>query len=120
MNTAAPARLTSIHESRITRYAMNPPYLQYKDYMKARYGEPLFRVPIDFGLGCPHRETDGSGGCTFCNQRGSRAIQTLGTDSVEEQMNESIRFARERYGAKKFMAYIQAFSATFGIEQQPL
>ncbi len=97
---------------------MQSPYLQYKDYMKARYGEPLFRVPIDFGLGCPNREADGSGGCTFCNERGARAIQTLEKESVEEQMTEAIRFARDRYGAKKYMAYIQAFSATFEKDQQ--
>ena len=36
---------------------MNTPYLQYKDYMKERYGDPLYRVPIDFDLGCPHRES---------------------------------------------------------------
>ncbi len=99
---------------------MKSPYLQYKDYMKARYGEPLFRVPIDFNLGCPNREADGSGGCTFCNVRGSKAVQTIGKVSVEEQMAEAIRFARNRYGAKKYMAYIQAFSATFGENQQPL
>ncbi len=98
---------------------MNSPYLQYKDYMKERYGEPLFRIPIDFNLGCPNREFDGSGGCTFCNVRGSAAVQTIGAESVEEQMREAIRFARDRYGAKKFMAYIQAFSATFGERQQP-
>jgi radical SAM protein (TIGR01212 family) len=96
------------------------PYLQYKDYMKERYGEPLFRVPIDFNLGCPNRESDGSGGCTFCNVRGSAAVQTLGADTVEQQMREAVGFARERYGAKKFMAYIQAFSATFGEKQQPM
>ena len=99
---------------------MSSPYLQYKDYMREHYGEPLFRVPIDFGLGCPNREADGSGGCTFCNERGSKAVQTLGKESVEEQMAEAIRFARDRYGAKKYMAYIQAFSATFGEEQQKL
>ncbi len=99
---------------------MQSPYLQYKEYMKARYGEPLFRVPIDFNLGCPNREADGSGGCTFCNARGAAAVQTLGAETVGDQMRQAIRFARERYGAKKFMAYIQAFSATFGPEQQPL
>ena len=72
---------------------MQFPYLQYKDYMKERYGEPLFRVPIDFNLGCPNRESDGSGGCTFCNVRGSAAVQTLGAETVEEQMREAIRFA---------------------------
>ncbi len=99
---------------------MKAPYLQYKDYMKARYGEPLFRVPIDFNFGCPNREADGSGGCTFCNVRGSAAVQTMGAGTVKEQMFEAIRFARDRYNAKKYMAYIQAFSATFGKRQQPL
>jgi radical SAM protein (TIGR01212 family) len=99
---------------------MTSPYLQYKDYLTERYGAPLFRVPIDFNFGCPHREADGTGGCTFCNVRGSRAVQTLGQDSVQDQMQEAIRFARERYGAEKFMAYIQAFSATFGKAQQAM
>ncbi|MEN7973010.1 MAG: TIGR01212 family radical SAM protein [Verrucomicrobiota bacterium] len=99
---------------------MNSPYLQYKDYMRERYGEPLFRVPIDFGLGCPNREADGSGGCAFCNERGAKAVQTRGKETVEEQMAEAIRFARDRYRAKKYMAYIQAFSATFGEEQKPM
>lgn len=99
---------------------MKSPYLQYKDYLIERHGESLYRVPIDFNLGCPNRESDGSGGCTFCNVRGSKAVQTLGKDSVAEQMAEAIRFARDRYGAKKYMAYIQAFSATFGESQLPL
>ncbi len=99
---------------------MNTPYLQYKDYLIERHGESLYRVPIDFNFGCPNREADGSGGCTFCNVRGSAAVQTMGKDSVEEQMAEAIRFARDRYGAKKFMAYIQAYSATFGESQQPM
>jgi len=99
---------------------MKSPYFQYKDYLIERYGESLYRVPIDFNLGCPNRESDGSGGCTFCNVRGSKAVQTIGKESVEEQMAEAIRFARDRYGAKKYMAYIQAFSATFGESQQPM
>ncbi|MDZ8119967.1 TIGR01212 family radical SAM protein [Pontiella agarivorans] len=99
---------------------MNSPYLAYKDYMREHYGEPLFRVPIDFNFGCPNREADGSGGCTFCNVRGSAAVQTIGAGTVKEQMHEAIRFARNRYNAKKYMAYIQAFSATFGKSQQPL
>ena len=88
--------------------------------MIAEHGVPLHRVPIDFNFGCPNREADGSGGCTFCNVRGSAAVQTRGAATVEEQMQAAIAFARRRYGAKKFMAYIQAFSATFGEAQQPL
>ena len=84
---------------------MKLPYTSYKDYMIERHGSPLFRVPIDFNFGCPNREADGSGGCTFCNARGSAAVQTLGSKTVEEQMKSAVSFARRRYGAKKFMAY---------------
>ena len=97
---------------------MNSPYLSYKSYMQERYGQPLFRIPIDFNSGCPNRAPDGSGGCTFCNARGAAAVQILGAETVEQQLAQAIRFARDRYRAKKYMAYIQAFSATFEPEQQ--
>lgn len=92
---------------------MNSPYYKYKDYMIDRYGEALFRVPIDFDQSCPNRKEDGSGGCSFCSVRGGRAMQTIQQDTVAEQMKEAIRFAKDRYNAKKYMAYIQAFTASF-------
>ena len=78
-----------------------------------RYGEPLFRVPIDLGFGCPHRNKDGNGGCTFCPEDGGRAEQTLGAATIEEQVEGGIAFAVSRYRAARFMAYIQAFTGTF-------
>ena len=89
------------------------PYYKHKNYMMDRYGVPMFRVPIDLGFGCPHRNADGSGGCTFCYEDGGRAEQTLVANSVEEQISGGIEFARSRYSATKFMAYIQAFTGTF-------
>lgn len=89
------------------------PYYKHKNYMIDRYGAPMFRVPIDLGFGCPHRNADGSGGCTFCYEDGGRAEQTLIANSVEEQISGGIAFARSRYSATKFMAYIQAFTGTF-------
>jgi radical SAM protein (TIGR01212 family) len=81
--------------------------------MAARCGGTLHRVPIDTGLGCPHRREDGTGGCTFCPADGSRAGYTVGAGTVEEQIRAGIGFARKRYGATRFMAYIQAFTGTF-------
>ena len=46
---------------------MNLPYTSYKNFMIKRHGDALYRIPIDFNFGCPNREKDGSGGCTFCN-----------------------------------------------------
>ncbi|MBT3191654.1 MAG: TIGR01212 family radical SAM protein [Verrucomicrobia bacterium] len=89
------------------------PYYTYRQFMRDRYGEQLQRIPIDLGFGCPNRETDGSGGCSFCAEHGGRSQQTLRADGWEEQVDMALAYARQRYGAKRFMGYCQAFSGTF-------
>jgi radical SAM protein (TIGR01212 family) len=89
------------------------PFRSYRQFMIETYGAPLQRVPIDPGFGCPHRGSDRGGGCTFCPPDGSRAGYTLGAETLEEQIRTGIDFARARYKATKFMAYIQAFTGTF-------
>ena len=89
------------------------PYFDFKTYLMSRYGEPLYRVPIDLEYGCPNRNKDGSGGCTFCPLDGSRAVQTINAITVEDQIEKAVMFAKERYKAKAFMAYFQAYTSTF-------
>lgn len=89
------------------------PYYTYRRFMLDTYGEPLHRVPVDFGLGCPHRGADGRGGCTFCAADGGRALQTAGLAGIEEQVAGAVAFAQRRYQARAFMAYVQAFTGTF-------
>jgi len=88
------------------------PYYHYKQFMIDTYGAPLYRVPIDLGLGCPHRDKGDTGGCAFCAEDGSRAPQTFGADSIGAQIASGLDFARSRYGATRFMAYLQAFTST--------
>ncbi len=92
---------------------MKKPFLSYKDYMQDVYGNTLFRIPLDLGFGCPNRDEDGRGGCAFCPENGARAQQTLNAQNLKQQVDDAIKFAKRRYGAKYFMAYIQAFSGTF-------
>ena len=92
---------------------MQNPFYTYKQFMIDRYGEPLFRVPIDLEFGCPNRQQDGSGGCTFCPENGARSQQTLNSVSIENQVHDAVEFSRRRYRAKKFMAYFQAYTSTF-------
>ncbi|MBN1556882.1 MAG: TIGR01212 family radical SAM protein [Lentisphaerae bacterium] len=91
------------------------PFYPYKQFLIETYGAPLQRVPIDLGLGCPHRRPGGAGGCTFCPADGARAKHTQepGGDSLEEQIRRGLAFARRRYRAARFMAYLQAYTATF-------
>jgi len=94
-------------------------YLTYKEYMQKQYGHALYSIPVDLDLGCPNRDKDGKGGCTFCPENGSRATQALDAKSVEEQIKKGIEFAKKRYKAERFMLYIQAYTGTFtSLKQQ--
>lgn len=86
---------------------------EYRDYLQERYGEVLHRVPIDAGGSCPNRNKDGSGGCAFCPEDGARAIQLGNIKEIDKQIEAGVRFAKRRYGATAFMAYMQTFTSTF-------
>lgn len=94
------------------------PFYSHKQYMIDTYGHPLYRIPVDLGLGCPHRLPDGTGGCSFCPEHGARAVHTMPAVTIEEQVEAGVDFARERYRAEHFMAYIQAFTGTFAAKSE--
>lgn len=94
------------------------PYYTFPQWMIDHYGEILHRVPLDLGFGCPNRGRDGAGGCTFCAEDGGRAQQILSAETLECQIDQGIHFARRRYGAQAFMAYVQAFTGTFAPESE--
>ena len=92
---------------------MKMPYLSYKTFMQERYGEALFSIPINLEYGCPNRDQDGKGGCTFCPEHGARAAQIADAQSIEEQVKKAIAFAKRRYKARSFALYLQAYTNTF-------
>jgi uncharacterized protein len=80
------------------------------------FGERVQKIPIDSGLNCPNRDgTISWSGCIFCDARGSGtgAMVHQGL-SVVDQILRGQEFAERRYGAKKFIAYFQSFSNTYG------
>ncbi len=89
------------------------PYNDYRTYLVRRYGQPLYRVPVDVGLSCPHRtDRDTADGCAWCGARGARAVHLAEPQSLREQVEAGLRFSRDRYDATEFMAYFQAFTST--------
>ena len=91
------------------------PFTQYKPWMIERYGDALFRVPVQLSSSCPH------GRCAFCSENGSKAQQTQRQESPIAQIEEAIKFSKRRYKAQKLMLYIQAFTADLtDSEQQKL
>ncbi len=92
---------------------MNKPINFFKDYMIKTYGEALYSIPLDMGTSCPNRDKNGKGGCSFCAEHGARSMQTMNSSDLDSQLTDAIKFAKKRYGAKQFLAYIQAFTASF-------
>ena len=40
-------------------------YYAYSDYLKSKYGEKVYKLPVNLPVSCPNR-TDGNRGCSFC------------------------------------------------------
>ncbi|MEW6657817.1 MAG: TIGR01212 family radical SAM protein [Thermodesulfobacteriota bacterium] len=95
------------------------PYRDLNSYLRQRFGERVQKVTLDAGLTCPNRDGRvGQGGCLYCNARGSGTGAWSRGWSVSRQMEEGQARLRQRYGAKKFIAYFQSFTNTYAPLEQ--
>lgn len=95
------------------------PWNGLSSYLHKRFGEKVWRVPVDAGFTCPNRDgSKGTGGCSFCGEEGARAVFINPALSVREQIVSGIQRAGERYQARKFLVYFQAYSNTYGSADQ--
>lgn len=79
-----------------------------------RYGERVHKVAIHAGFTCPNRDgSKGRGGCTFCNNV-SFSPNARRAPSVPEQIEAGRRVIAKRTGARRFIAYFQAYTNTYG------
>ena len=95
-------------------------YTSLSSVLKKQYRTKVYKLSLQSGCGCPHRDpVTGQGGCTFCSEGGSGdfAAPLL---PVEEQ----IRIAKRLVDAKipssvpeeerRYIAYFQSYTNTFG------
>jgi uncharacterized protein len=79
-----------------------------------RHGERVHKLAINAGFTCPNRDgTRGRGGCTFCNNV-SFSPNAHRAPSVAEQIAAGRRVIARRTGARRFIAYFQAYTNTYG------
>jgi len=80
----------------------------------ARYGERVHKVSIDASFTCPNRDgSKGRGGCTFCNNS-SFSPNGRQPPSIAEQIAAGRAVIARRTGARRFLAYFQAYTNTYG------
>jgi radical SAM protein (TIGR01212 family) len=92
----------------------NDYYLPFSKTLKDLFGVSVYKITLDAGFTCPNR--DGRlafGGCTYCDIDGSGPGKERAQLSIRQQLEEGKEFMRRRFGAKKFIAYFQAYTGTY-------
>lgn len=89
-------------------------YNVYSDYLKNKYGEKVYKLPVNIPVTCPNRDGKlGEGGCIFCSDVGAGFESHDNKVSINDQLIRNKGKISKRYGAKKFIAYFQNFSNTY-------
>lgn len=90
-------------------------YREYSPYLVEKYGERVYKVPITLPGGtCPNRDgAVGVGGCIFCDAQGAGFQCLPDTMTIEEQLAENKAFYHRRFGAQKFISYLQTYTNTY-------
>jgi len=89
-------------------------YYDLNTYFRDLFGCRVQKITVDAGLTCPNRDgTLSTGGCIYCNARGSGTGAHARGLSVSEQLKQGKEALSRRYRAKKFIAYFQSFTNTY-------
>ena len=82
--------------------------------LRERYGEKVYKLSLSAGCTCPNRDgTVGVGGCAFCSAGGSGDFAAR-LAPIEAQIAEARARIARKTDAKKFIAYFQSFTNTYG------
>ena len=89
-------------------------YNEYSTYLKEKYGEKVYKLPVNIPCTCPNRDgTIGYGGCTFCAEVGTGFEMLDNSISVKEQITINMEYISKKYKANKFIAYFQNYTNTY-------
>ena len=84
------------------------------DVLKQQYGEKIYKLSLTSGCTCPNRDgTAGFGGCAFCSEGGSGEFASS-AEAIEVQIDEAKECIRKKVSARRFIAYFQSFTNTYG------
>jgi hypothetical protein len=91
-----------------------PFYNSYSSYLTNYFGCRVHKISLDAGMTCPNRDgSKGTGGCAYCDAKGSGPSAYFQSISVEKQLLQGKTFLKKRFGAQKFIAYFQSYSNTY-------
>ncbi len=89
-------------------------YYGANDYFRARFGTKVYKLALEGGYTCPHRDENNGGGCVFC-AGGSGDFAESG------DINEALARAKARVKTKNpqaYIAYFQSYTATYKMSER--
>ncbi len=87
----------------------------FGQYLKAKYGEKIYKISLHADVTCPNRDgTKGIGGCIFCNNKSFFPNDMDINASITTQIENNLEQVQKKTKAKKYLAYFQAYSNTYG------
>jgi uncharacterized protein len=90
----------------------NKRYYDLKSYWRNLFGCNVHKLAIDAGFTCPNRDGHvATGGCIYCDGRGSKLRQQGALPSVTEQIISGKKYYSKQ--AAKFIGYFQTFTNTY-------
>lgn len=88
-------------------------------YYKKIFGEKVYKISLDAGCTCPNRDgTKGTGGCIFCSPLGSGEFAISSSFSIDEQIEKAKKLLQSKFKGKKYIAYFQNFTNTYGNQKK--
>ena len=92
----------------------NKRYHTFNYYLKHRFHDKVFKVPLNAGFTCPNRDGRcGVGGCTFCSALGSGDYAGNVQDDLMTQFEKGFEMMARKWPNGKAMAYFQAYTNTY-------
>jgi len=89
-------------------------YYKYSEYLKDKYQQKVYKVPVNINTTCPNRDGNiGYGGCIFCGEEGAGFELLDKENSVKNQIKKNKEFIIKKYKAKKFIIYFQNYTNTY-------
>ncbi len=90
------------------------PYFPISERYNQIFGEKVYKIPVTTVDDCPNRRgLKGMQTCIFCDVWGSAARAESITMNLKDQIIKYRAHIKNRFGAKKFLIYFQAYTNSF-------
>lgn len=87
-------------------------YYRLSSFFRTRFGEPIYKIPIDAGFTCPNRDgTVGYGGCIYCYNPSFAPFSV--SETKVASVTAQIEQGRKKKKQARYLAYFQSYTNTY-------